>query len=561
MRTVAGTPGYTALEVLGLTEDDSSDDSDVSDTSRRSYSSKVDIWAVGAIAFVSLTGELPFPARNSKALRKYVNGKAPFPSSNLETKSVSALACRQLEEFMAPDPMRRPGAEKALHTAWLKNTLQPSHPHLAVNSSEVPRAEPESFSASGRWTDAGDSGYQTTIQQDARKIAPFADDDSGYMYHTIVPQRLRNVVSDAPTCPWRLVQQVKDLPRFDSGQVKFGEDSSYLALFSEHSRSPGSLLLWNAASNEIKTRDFPKSKAQWREQQYAVTQTPSGIRVFASDLRGSIKVFRVLESVLEEETKMLAEQIPASVKGWASVAFSSDGRFAMRLSFRSDGLIGKTSDQPKAVGTFENWDLATGKRLHHFQLPRELTYEGSIAHWTPSPDGRLVAFYKFPRVKSSSPRVLIVLDVSKGSVQALVLEHTVMREIDFLAFSPDVSLLAAPFRTREIIIWKIDTLSRHSFKPKPIRVITCRALLEASCYFEFTPDGERIVVQVSDGSQPDFYDVRTGEQTSETLPLVPAGRRGSFRFSPDGLLLAMLTWESTRRESPTETLALYRRDP
>lgn len=160
LRTVAGTPGYMAPEVLGLfNESDDSDDSGTDTDSHRSYNNAVDIWAVGAIAFTLLTGELPFPSQNRRALSKYVKGKAAFPMDKLQSKNVSSAGCAQIRMFMDPSPGRRPSTDASLRQAWLE---EPPH----TGSMSIVQSENHTFSvASAAWTVTEDSGYDTTVQQ------------------------------------------------------------------------------------------------------------------------------------------------------------------------------------------------------------------------------------------------------------------------------------------------------------------------------------------------------------------------------------------------------------
>ncbi|KAF2488146.1 kinase-like domain-containing protein, partial [Neohortaea acidophila] len=113
LHTNFGTWGYVAPEVLGLQIDDAED------ASRPSYTNAVDIWAIGVIAFVLLTGGLPFPSQDHRPLARYVRGQAPFPADVLRAKNISAAGCAFVESLMAPNPLMRPSAESSADNVWL----------------------------------------------------------------------------------------------------------------------------------------------------------------------------------------------------------------------------------------------------------------------------------------------------------------------------------------------------------------------------------------------------------------------------------------------------------
>lgn len=109
LRTVTGTPAFTAPEVLPYFRMD--------DTLNDSYTNAVDVWSLGVIAFLILTGESLFtdPSR----LGQYITGNFTFPSNTLLANKVSVQGCSFIRDLMAPKPKDRPHVKECLQHPWL----------------------------------------------------------------------------------------------------------------------------------------------------------------------------------------------------------------------------------------------------------------------------------------------------------------------------------------------------------------------------------------------------------------------------------------------------------
>ena len=109
MRTMCGTPGYVAPEVL-----------DPRITAPNGYGPEVDVWSIGVVLYIMLCGFPPFYSDNTVTLfRQIRRGDYTFPSPFWDNISVAAkdLVCRML----IVDPRQRLTAEQCMSHPWIKN--------------------------------------------------------------------------------------------------------------------------------------------------------------------------------------------------------------------------------------------------------------------------------------------------------------------------------------------------------------------------------------------------------------------------------------------------------
>lgn len=121
LTTKRGTPMYVAPEVLS-----------------GSYDEKCDIWSIGVITHIALSGWMPFespgPSPDHRAILKQVKkGIINFPFERWSHVSPQALSL--LKSMVSFNPKDRPSAEKLLENTWL--WAKHPKPDVKINSNEI----------------------------------------------------------------------------------------------------------------------------------------------------------------------------------------------------------------------------------------------------------------------------------------------------------------------------------------------------------------------------------------------------------------------------------------
>ena len=101
MTTIVGTPYYIAPEVL-----------------KKKYDKSCDLWSVGVIAYILLSGYPPFNGRNTDQTHKLiVQGRYSFPSRDWKYNSDESIDF--IRRLLTYDPEKRMTVEEALNHPWI----------------------------------------------------------------------------------------------------------------------------------------------------------------------------------------------------------------------------------------------------------------------------------------------------------------------------------------------------------------------------------------------------------------------------------------------------------
>jgi len=88
---------------------------------QESYTAKADMWSIGVIAYMLLSGKKPFWGRDSQTIiGKVMRGHYTFKGQCWE--NISDEAKEFVRSLLKVNPRSRPSAEEALHSPWFKKS-------------------------------------------------------------------------------------------------------------------------------------------------------------------------------------------------------------------------------------------------------------------------------------------------------------------------------------------------------------------------------------------------------------------------------------------------------
>ncbi|KAJ5129356.1 uncharacterized protein N7515_005395 [Penicillium bovifimosum] len=169
LKTINGTPGYIAPEILEqMLEVDGDDEC--------GYTFTVDLWSLGVTTFYILTGKLPFPRNND--LLKYARGDSSMEMLCAGHSQISQDATSFLKCIMAAMARDRGTAEEALRHPWLQSVQQTSLPGSPLSGAKAstPGAMSElGLSESSSESEVGPATWTTRVTSRSSSRMPGRD--------------------------------------------------------------------------------------------------------------------------------------------------------------------------------------------------------------------------------------------------------------------------------------------------------------------------------------------------------------------------------------------------
>ncbi|RDW63684.1 hypothetical protein BP6252_11229 [Coleophoma cylindrospora] len=114
LRTLTGTPAFAAPEIPLY-----------GSSAKLQYTNAVDIWVVGMIAFLILTGKTLFIDQHAGQRERYITGEFAFPSEDLFASNITREGCEFTKSLVAVRAEDRPGAKESLQSQWLASIVEP----------------------------------------------------------------------------------------------------------------------------------------------------------------------------------------------------------------------------------------------------------------------------------------------------------------------------------------------------------------------------------------------------------------------------------------------------
>jgi len=120
MHTTCGTMAYIAPEVL-----------------ERNYSSQCDMWSLGVMVFVLLSGSLPFKDTGDKKMQRRIMKQGRYSFDPKRWGKVSTEAMDFIKCLLQPDTHRRLSVQQAFEQPWIQKGLKQPDDMAIISASEA----------------------------------------------------------------------------------------------------------------------------------------------------------------------------------------------------------------------------------------------------------------------------------------------------------------------------------------------------------------------------------------------------------------------------------------
>jgi WD40 repeat protein/tRNA A-37 threonylcarbamoyl transferase component Bud32 len=527
---VMGTPGYMSPEqTLGR---------------RGAVTTASDVYGLGAVLYAVLTGRAPFQGDSVIDTLQAVRERRADPPSRLNRKvsrDLEVICLKALEK----DPRRRYASARELADdlnrwrkgepvtarpvspsvrAWMWCRRRPAIAGLSVALALVALAGV--IAAGTQWRAAlRNAGIARRNADDARRNADQAEANARQARESEQEALRRGELLARSNRRLRLADYASRV-QLAQREWELGNIARVRALLRELEPAAGDDDLrsfeWHYLRHQCdasaSTLALPPSLAGPNTRLTRVDFSPDGTRLLAV-ARGRLLAWEIPGG----RARSLQKDASRSI---IDARFSPDGKWLAVLAIALPPEQHPPLGSPESATVFlEIWDLAEGKRLRATELSRAI--EGRVVV---RPEGRQVAVHLVDVPGSRYYHNTVVLvDPSDGRKQRQPYSGSVPgRLFEFLAYSPDGALLAAPWEQHKAALLDPETGKvKGTIEPGEDIVRDCH----------FNGDGSRLAF-AGDSGRITIWSVPNG---SPIQTLRTADRyAGGVRFSPDGRHLASL---------------------